>query len=430
MTYFQRVGLHDVAAVETNGHGARGDHGDGGDDVTPLHAYSAQQDAPGHVVDSHPIMVLLYGAIGFMMSFVALCFFALHVTAHVKTRRRLDRHRRIQEERKSRRDGGGTGSDADATKKRTWRIPSYTGVGSGAERKDSLFSFSSTDLDVGTTDTSDDEDRDNGLRLLALVTKKARKQNDVIATTPAVGNGDVKMGEAASLTGTNTSSGTWSSGAGEAAWFVRGQSADVPMLMYLYVFFALSASVESVFAMFITAFAADNERPSVVHVVAVFWASSAASRLAYVAVSRCLPPNFLVIGNLTVSTLSSAVLALYGGRSTILLYLFTALLGAAVGPVTPGGFTWANAYLTRSAKSTALACCVAAAGVTLSPWLVAFLVDYLGTGVVLHACTTCGVASLLLYLPVMNRLGSRKVFKKKIMRRNDFVNTNSQKDYV
>lgn len=424
----RQVGLHDVITIETNGHNARDRGGDVSD--SPLRAYSVQ-DAPVRGVDSHPIMVLLYSAVGLMMSLLALSFFALHVTAQVQTRRRLDRHRKIQEERQTRRKSD-TGNDAP-TKKRKWRIPSYTGTPLAAEqtRKDSLFSFSSTDLDVGMTDTSDDEDKDNGLRLLALISKKGRKQNGVVATTPPVGNGDVKSGgavEVASLTCTSSSSGA--SGTGEGTWFLHRRTADVPMLMYLYVFFALSGAVEYVFATFVTAFALDNERPSASHVVAVFWASSAVSRLAYIAVSKCLPPNFIVIGNLTVSTFSSAVLALYGGRYAAVLYLFTALLGASVGPITPGGFTWANAYLTRSAKSTALACSVAAAGLTLFPWLAAFLVDYFGTSVMLHTCTACGVASVLFYLPVMNRLGSRKVFKKRIRRRNDFVYSNSQKAYV
>ena len=438
MTYLHRVGLHDTINVGTNGHDVN-DNGGGGSD-SPFRAYSVQVAPHELDVDSHPLMVLLYAGVGLMMSLMALSFFALHVTTHVQTRSRINRYRKIQEERRIRPkiEGG-----SDATKKRHWRIPSYSGDGKNTDGiliteqslHDSLFSLSSIELDAGTTDTSDDEDRENGLRLLALITKqgvsqKVVKKNGVppVSNVVIVDGRSGGDGEASSFT--NTSSETGSSGSREGAWFLRGQTADLPMLMYFYVFFALSAAVESVFATFVVAFALANDRASASHVVAFFWASSAASRLAYIGVSKCVPPNFIVIGNLTVSTVSSVILALYGGRYTVVLYMFTALLGISIGPITPGGFTWANAYLTRSSKSTALACCCSAAGMTLFPWLVAFLVDYFGTPVMLYTCTACGVASMFLYLPVMHRLGSKKVFKKKVRRRNDFVYSNSEKAYV
>ena len=433
MTYLQRVGLHDAINVGTNGHGVSGNGGGSSD--SPFRAYSVQVAPPEHNVDSHPLMVLLYAGVGLMMSLMALSFFALHVTTHVQTRSRINRYRKIQEERRIRPK---IEVVSDVTKKRHWRIPSYSldGVPLVTEQSphDSLFSLSSIELDAGTTDTSDDEDRENGLRLLALITKKGVSQKVVKQNgLPPASNGVVVHGtfggdgEASSVTNTSSS---LSSGSREGAWFLRGQTADVPMLMYFYVFFALSAAIESVFATFVVAFALANERASASHVVALFWASSAASRLAYIAVSKYVPPNFIVIGNLTVSTVSSVILALYGGRYTVVLYMFTALLGISVGPITPGGFTWANAYLTRSAKSTALACSCSAAGMTLFPWLVAFLIDYFGTFVMLYTCTACGVVSMLLYLPVMDRLGSKKVFKKKVRRRNDLVYSNSEKAYV
>ena len=230
-----------------------------------------------------------------------------------------------------------------------------------------------------------------------------------------------------------------------ATWFQDDQPFDVPILMYFYVFFTLSVALQTVIAKYLPVYA-ERIRPAYHSISAsvsssasddanttpvvtatsggldatattmltVFWSSFVVGRLLAVSLSRLAPPNALMIACLTLQTLSAVVLAVYGARYASLLWPFLVALGACIGPVQPGGLTWANIFLAVGAPKTVAVVYVAVGfGAALGGWLGGFVVDFfdgggVGCGALMWLATAVGALAVLLYVPVAAKLGARR----------------------
>ena len=217
-------------------------------------------------------------------------------------------------------------------------------------------------------------------------------------------------------------------------WFQGDQTFDVPMLMYLYVFFSLPLSVEMTMGNFLYVYAMESQLKMTTifasFLLSIFWGMMAISRIFTVMMSNCLAPNAFMVTTLTLNLVSSILLATYGDRYLSVLWLFTALFGATLGPLLPGGLTWANIYLNYTPKAISLAICLSALGATLFSWLTGLLVDFYGISAMMYVVVCMSALSLLCYVPAMRGLATRRVFNIRMRRKRDMVLSNSQRTYL
>jgi len=216
-----------------------------------------------------------------------------------------------------------------------------------------------------------------------------------------------------------------------SSWFKLSQPFDVPILMYLYVFFTLAAGLESALGRFLPVYAEVFTNTSFVGpdpslMLFAFWASLALGRLLAVSLTPLLPPNAVMLFCLLLNLLSSSILSAYGHNYSGVLWLFVCSLGCALGPILPGGLTWANIFIPlRSPKSIALVVVMIGIGMALCSWVSGFVVGYFDGTSLLFLSTAVSGVSFLLYVPVMVKLGGRSALKVE-----DNVTKNPKRTYV
>lgn len=188
-------------------------------------------------------------------------------------------------------------------------------------------------------------------------------------------------------------------------WFLPPHSFDVPMLFYLYVFFTYALAMEVTYGRFLYAFAAKCDLHFSLmegsFLMTLFWAAVILSRLLALPLSRVLTPNAIMISCLTLNLICPIVLLTYGQKYPTFLWLFSGLVGFALGPIIPGGFTWANVFLTRAPKSMALCLGFGAFGAALLSWIAGFLLDFLGYESLMYLSIATASIAMFLYMPVM-----------------------------
>ncbi|ELT95978.1 hypothetical protein CAPTEDRAFT_186702 [Capitella teleta] len=200
-------------------------------------------------------------------------------------------------------------------------------------------------------------------------------------------------------------------------WFQAQQSFDTPTLLFLYVFFCFALGTEFTNARFLYVYAAKCRlHLPLMHgslVLTLFWGTILVSRVAAIPLSRVLTPNTIMISCLMLNLVSPIVLLTYGQKYPSFFWIFAGLLGLSLGPILPGGLTWANIFLSCASKSIALALGFGAVGAGLLSWLAGFLLDFFGYESLMYLNIAIAGFNILLYFPVMVILSRRSWFRLK-----------------
>ena len=192
-------------------------------------------------------------------------------------------------------------------------------------------------------------------------------------------------------------------------WFQDGQTFDVPILMYLYVYFTLGFGLESSLGKFLWTFAENIQSAADIDaasLLSTFLGMIVIGRLLALSLSRVLPPNGIMVACLTTNVLAGVVLSAYGDKYHNIMWFFVVALGGFIGPILPGGLTWSNAFLSMAPKSIALAYCSASFGCTICSWLSGIIINYFSAPSLMFLVAGISSVSIILYIPVMVKLGA------------------------
>jgi predicted MFS family arabinose efflux permease len=142
-------------------------------------------------------------------------------------------------------------------------------------------------------------------------------------------------------------------------------------------------------------------------------------------------PSAIALPCLVVSTLSSTALCAYVTRYTTIVWLFTACLGLALGPLLPGAYLWADVFLSPAPKALALALASAHLGSAVSVWLGGMLIEHLGGSITIFYLTAvCSVLHLATYLPLIRSLNERRYLRVTKRKGHELVLIGSSHTYV
>ena len=245
---------------------------------------------------------------------------------------------------------------------------------------------------------------------------------------------DENMNESEIVTNTKPKTGIFRDLPEEHKWFKGRQTCGIRSLSHLYTFCMLPAGITAVLARFLFCFAVASK----VHMsgqdaallLSVFWGSVFVGRLMFIVLGRQFAPNVLIISCHSLCILALSILAAYGYRFRILLWLFTAVLGTFLGPIFPASLSWTNSFFNISPRSVTLIFCIHSLGIALLPWLVGFLMDYTGLMTLPYVLITAAIMMFLLFLPVMKSIGRRKILKVKVKKGSEMVISSSPKTYI
>ena len=220
----------------------------------------------------------------------------------------------------------------------------------------------------------------------------------------------------------------------KAPWLLDNQPCSIQTLLHLYVFFTLAAAIETILSYSLYSYAiyspVELSTSRAVLLLTVYLVAIVLSRMTALIGANVFPPNAFVLCLLVLSAISAGVLVLYGGRLTTVNWLFTALLGICIGPIIPGGFTWANVYLNFNWKSISLAYWLISIGMTLFGPFGAALFEYNGYKAVLWLVLALTTTSVVLFAPTLSALQSHKVLQMPKNQNIDPVFEQSKHTYV
>ena len=217
-------------------------------------------------------------------------------------------------------------------------------------------------------------------------------------------------------------------------WLLGNQSCSIRVLLHLYVFFLLAAALESILSYTLYSYAIhcpmQLSASRSILLVTVFLVAVVLSRMTALVGAHVFPPNVFVLALLALCAMSATVLAVYGGKLTVVNWLFTAILGTCIGPIIPSGFTWANIYLNFNWKSISLAYWLISIGMTLFGPLGAAVFEYNGFRAVIWLVAALATTSFVLFLPTLPSLRTKNVLQLPKVDKIDIVFEESKQTYV
>ena len=199
----------------------------------------------------------------------------------------------------------------------------------------------------------------------------------------------------------------------ETKWLQGYQNFGIGTQMYLYVFFTIASGLTMVYSQFLYLYAHEHMTLEWGYedtvMFSLYWASAAIARLAAIPVSKVLSANALMIVCLVTNISSSAIMITYADRYPMLLWLFSGLLGASMGPVIPGAFTWANSYYNLKApKVIGLCFGFWSLGSMVLPWVCGFVVGHWGLPAMFYMTISTAGLAFILYIPILVTMSKRR----------------------
>ena len=136
----------------------------------------------------------------------------------------------------------------------------------------------------------------------------------------------------------------------------------------------------------------------------VFWASFTLSRLASIVISHRVGPSSMIAAA-TALAITAAALLVGVGSSTPSAFVATALFGAAIAPLVPTIFVYAERQLSLTGVATSWFIGASAVGSFALPWLVGQLYDAAGARVMPIAMLATAVATAGWFVLIGRRVG-------------------------
>ena len=195
-------------------------------------------------------------------------------------------------------------------------------------------------------------------------------------------------------------------------WFLPKATCGLRPILFLLIFFVLHFAVMATFGTFLHICASRSSltfrNADALLLQTTFWAAVAVGRIIAPIALRCMAANGLVIACFTMSTVSTALLAVYGEQYPIFTWIFTASLGVFSGPIIPAALTFCNLWLGPTAMGFAVAFFWFGIGDGAFSWVSGYLLYKFAPKALVFMCLAASGASFLLYLPIIPLLAKQK----------------------
>jgi FHS family Na+ dependent glucose MFS transporter 1 len=126
----------------------------------------------------------------------------------------------------------------------------------------------------------------------------------------------------------------------------------------------------------------DNDTAAMVNTL--FWLCFMGGRGIAILVSKWLHPRTMLITQLTFVLVSGIALSVWGASVPQVLWVFTGLLAAFLGPVLPAGISWCNHYVLMRGTAVAIVFLATGMGSMFYQWLTGYLFQYRGAHSVMY----------------------------------------------
>ena len=167
---------------------------------------------------------------------------------------------------------------------------------------------------------------------------------------------------------------------GTLHWIRQNKCVASTLLILFFILWALPTGMERAYGKFIFAYAMESDLKfslkGASYLVMVFWVTFICGRLLSSLMSHWLSPLRLLLLELSLGIISSAVLVASANTQPILLWVCTAIFAAALSPVCPGAFCWANVHIPMTPILTSFGFISGAAGAISFSYIQGYLFEH------------------------------------------------------
>ena len=118
------------------------------------------------------------------------------------------------------------------------------------------------------------------------------------------------------------------------------------LLICLFFYFIQAVGGDRVYGKFLFSFAIESEvglsKDEATVLQSTFWLSFTTGRLLGIPLTKWLPLNAVIVGDIIGNIVTSTILSIYAYDTVTILWVFTVFMGLFVGVVFPNGMSWAN----------------------------------------------------------------------------------------
>ena len=177
----------------------------------------------------------------------------------------------------------------------------------------------------------------------------------------------------------------------------------ITMLLLLATFYFFYVGMEVTYGGLIATFTLnlnwDQKKGALM--TSTFWGFFAAGRLLSIFLARCVTPAQMLIGDLTISTLSLLALVFFLHKYEFVFWIATATLGLGMASIFPSGISWVERYIQMTGKATSVFVVGSALGEMVLPVMTGYLLskDYMW---LMYLELGCAIFSAFLYIIMQN----------------------------